>query len=1161
MSDFIKSLINQSSFKWATRLDYHSVNFETINHHVVTNGLPLVLSNVTNDWNQQIFSLQWIKQHYSNLEITVRTEGNSKNTEHWTVGQYIDYLYRNSSTGNLPSSPPPNQQQHSHYQQSHNNNLKNSLNNIPNGNTTNSSSMYTIPSSFYYRKDIPCPPEWKDYIYQYNKIYPFLREKDVGDLVADLPKEVQPNSSHINIDGDDYWSPGQREVAGSIGHNLMVYTDNGATTYWFCTPSSYKEMVVEFWKEKTGSTIDNDSKQMFIPFNELSKSKFPVYVIEQKQGDLVLLPSGGVHQYLNIGGRSIKLSWNRITAQTLDLSYNYFLPIYKTIRKKEHFPIKSIAFYSFLNRVNMAKEYLSRAKTNSNCAPRIFEISNLITELNIIFPIVSEIVWSEKIDFNVMIEERKSSEEKIKLYQDNPHKKICYFCNSFIFNRAYCCPECSDIKVDICLVCISEGMCKHKSPFIIEYITGDGLNSILEDGKKALRDLLTLVEEKPDVIDKYTTWFPKNPNSVSPATIAYNQVVLCQEDQKATCHQCKLARPRNKIAYCHKEHEDNGKKRKNKKQKCQKKFCSQCLWNRYSIQLVTCLSTSSWECLFCQNKCNCSACNRKRNEHENTNNNNGIPTPTGSPPHPQSQSFNTPKSPRSLTSSQNGITSPPQLQSYNHIHSPPRQLNNVTTMVAQHPPKIGYSDSQSYYVSPTPTQLNNSINNNIPTPTNPNYVYRNQMMIQQQQQQIPQPVQITQSHPNIQQPSPQQQPIIDNNFRKNSHPYMQYQYVYPIATPTITPPTNPTSCNTSPDRKISNIDDNQFLKANNHLQNNQYVQQQIPSSNTTPTYQSTLPETFPPPAPINNIPHQQIPINNGNLQEECTQQHLSKKQKLHHFDQENRDSLIINNYANVVVDYFTNSLDSIGLTPPHFEGVKKLVFNSLSYGIKKSSDNVSNVELESNGFQPHTSTSTSPTSSVSSSITTISNSSSIANLPHIDQSPQFTSQPQQIIQQPQQLNYVYNNTDNNIYPNIYPVNNNYLNDQIQQQQQQPIYNTNKSNSSTNNNVFIKDLPIEVEQNHQIQSINQNSELEQPQIQQQQYYNQIPTTIQYNTNINTQSQPQPQQPTIFNNEISFDDTKPFFEFNQCTNDNSLYFESSQEFEHPVNIPQSIDLSIK
>lgn len=72
-----------------------------------------------------------------------------------------------------------------------------------------------------------------------------------------------------------------------------------------------------------------DHEDYVITVEELAKADFKVYILEQKLGDLVLVPPRSAHQVVNFGGITVKTSWSRMTLKGLVAAYHYELPIYR----------------------------------------------------------------------------------------------------------------------------------------------------------------------------------------------------------------------------------------------------------------------------------------------------------------------------------------------------------------------------------------------------------------------------------------------------------------------------------------------------------------------------------------------------------------------------------------------------------------------------------------------------------------------------------------------------------------------------------------------------------------------------------------------------------------------------------------------------------------
>lgn len=94
------------------------------------------------------------------------------------------------------------------------------------------------------------------------------------------------------------------------------------------TESSSAPAVAEFFHSlKPPRELDRDWYTVSI--EELKSAPFDVYITEQKQGDLVLVPSRSCHQVINRGGLTVKASWSRMTLKGLATAVYHELPIYR----------------------------------------------------------------------------------------------------------------------------------------------------------------------------------------------------------------------------------------------------------------------------------------------------------------------------------------------------------------------------------------------------------------------------------------------------------------------------------------------------------------------------------------------------------------------------------------------------------------------------------------------------------------------------------------------------------------------------------------------------------------------------------------------------------------------------------------------------------------
>ena len=125
--------------------------------------------------------------------------------------------------------------------------------------------------------------------------------------------------------GDTY-TAAHKDLCASSGHNLMCYTENGGSSFWFMTRSSDAPLVAS-WFQKLGYEIDHET--YVVSPEEFVKAPFQVYVAEQKLGDLVLVPKRSCHQVVNYRGLTVKLSWSRMTVDGLVTAFHHESPIYR----------------------------------------------------------------------------------------------------------------------------------------------------------------------------------------------------------------------------------------------------------------------------------------------------------------------------------------------------------------------------------------------------------------------------------------------------------------------------------------------------------------------------------------------------------------------------------------------------------------------------------------------------------------------------------------------------------------------------------------------------------------------------------------------------------------------------------------------------------------
>src|ERR1700722_4942733 len=124
----------------------------------------------------------------------------------------------------------------------------------------------------------------------------------------------------------DTFTPMHKDLCGSSGQNIMCYTKNGGSSFWFMTRSSEAPLVAKYF-HTIGRELDQENHVVTI--EELAAAPFRVYIVEQKLGDMVLVPPRCCHQVVNYRGITIKTAWSRMTVRGLTTALYHELPIYR----------------------------------------------------------------------------------------------------------------------------------------------------------------------------------------------------------------------------------------------------------------------------------------------------------------------------------------------------------------------------------------------------------------------------------------------------------------------------------------------------------------------------------------------------------------------------------------------------------------------------------------------------------------------------------------------------------------------------------------------------------------------------------------------------------------------------------------------------------------
>lgn len=307
----------------------------------------------------------------------------------------------------------------------------------------------------------------------YKALPKYLLPHSYSDLFAFLPQRFQAENLMCYVGHCNTGTPIHRDLCGTMGHNIMITSSPDAFAEWYIVQNNQREELASILKptskkDKRIHMIDNidtntkssflESDRAWLDHEKLQNHNLKVQVIIQRKGDLVIVPSRAYHQVRN-SGVSVKIAWNRITADTLNYAFEDQLPLYRIINRPEVYKCKAIVAFTlkeWYNQMMSVDDIVNKKIGESVSMPSAFRsgvpefVRNSKTLLNIY---LNEVIAPE-----LLYEEHNQN-----IVTDGPGEIctiVCDFCHSDIFHRYYHCKACN--KYDICLNCYSMGRsCKH----------------------------------------------------------------------------------------------------------------------------------------------------------------------------------------------------------------------------------------------------------------------------------------------------------------------------------------------------------------------------------------------------------------------------------------------------------------------------------------------------------------------------------------------------------------------------------------------------------------------------------------------------------------------------------------------------------------------------
>ncbi|KAF4983230.1 hypothetical protein FZEAL_1315, partial [Fusarium zealandicum] len=622
------------NFKWVQRVSRAQIRnlgqqeFEKlVLIHVVAGGKPLVIDGWEGVLPKWLFDVSWLEKTYDKKQENVRdiTAGGDIPM---TMGHYLRAMKQLTNQWTLNNYRDERRQR-------------------------------------LYLKDIDCPVEWHDALQKV--IHPNLfylnenaseaggarqqnddafREEaaaaPAGDLMSSLPKEMRAQNLMCYVGHEGTFTPAHREMCASLGQNIMVEAssdnmgDKPGSSLWFMTESKDREVVREYFLSMLGHDIEIEKH--FAQINAWKKAPFDVYVVEQKVGDFILIPPLAAHQVWNRGTRTVKVAWNRTTAETLELALHEALPKARLVCRDEQYKNKAIIYFTLVkyyqqlqhleeNAEMTQMSFLGLGQDIVRNSPRARQLAGDFKKL---FGLFTEVLLDEMFAFK---------EKEVELIEFDSCI-TCSYCRSNIFNRFLTCKHCTRVLVngdedayDVCMECYAMGR------------------------SCACLSGLQWCEQWSwsDLVNNYETWrsmIIKNDGFVdfefSPQPLEIARQRAGKKSVAQLCQEALRRRPWKDITKPEREAtpsesepegEDKPKKRyKRKKKKGELRRCHVCCHKDYAYRVHSCtnpgcteaycygvlyrafdmmpqkvLEDEQWQCPKCLGICNCGYCRRVGN--------------------------------------------------------------------------------------------------------------------------------------------------------------------------------------------------------------------------------------------------------------------------------------------------------------------------------------------------------------------------------------------------------------------------------------------------------------------------------------------------------------------------------------------------------------------
>ncbi|KAL5321681.1 hypothetical protein ACEPPN_009641 [Leptodophora sp. 'Broadleaf-Isolate-01'] len=629
---------NTDNFDYVTRLSTEKLKEHSIQSFealilavVIQSGKPLVIE----DWGESLppwlFSKEWLESNLGTKPEHVRDIPNEVNIP-MTMGHYLRSMGQLTNQFTKDNFRDPKRQR-----------LYLKDIDCPDGWADHLKSV--IPECVYYLNDcIESRTGGDGAILEPNEYGQMRYGKGVapaGDLMSSLPPEMRALNMMCYIGHEGTFTPTHREMCATLGHNIMVEaSENGkgekeGSSVWFMTETKEREVVSEYFLSMLGHDVEVEKH--FAQVNAWKKAPFNVWVVEQRKGDMILIPPLAPHQVWNRGTRTMKAAWNRTTVDTLELALHEALPRGRMVCRDEQYKCKAIVYYTLVKYYDLLQR--------DTIEPKMWKygrIKQLLEDFRRLFSLYQEILVSE------MFSPKLPEETDVEMVPFDSNI-TCSYCRLNIFNRFLTCKSCilygdkgEEDTYDICMDCYAMGRscaCISALNWVEQWDW-----SVLVDNYELWRGVVVQFDgffdtmRSPQVLDVARKRYGKKPiaevcqeqlrrrpwtditkpreltpdmsdiepevddqgriktrkGGKKPAVTRRNRIAP-QKGKTHSCHICFHQEWNWKLAFC---------------TTCTAAYCYGVLWRAFDLMPQAVMEDKDWQCPKCLKICSCSKCRK-----------------------------------------------------------------------------------------------------------------------------------------------------------------------------------------------------------------------------------------------------------------------------------------------------------------------------------------------------------------------------------------------------------------------------------------------------------------------------------------------------------------------------------------------------------------------